>query len=242
MIFNIYRYNPDIDSKPYMQTFTLNKKECKGIMLLDALETIKEKFDSSLSFRRSCGGGVCGSDGMNINGKNGLACTILLDSLPEKVVIRPLPGMPVVRDLIVDLSNFFAQYRKVRPYLITDGKEQHDKELKQSKEQRDKIDGVYECILCACCSSSCPSYWWNPDKFIGPAGLLWAARFILDSRDSQSKERLKELSDLYSLYRCRGIMNCASVCPKGLNPGEQIAKLKLEMLKYKDIEDIEAST
>ena len=230
MQFEIYRYDPDKDKKPYMKTYHLEREESQGIMLLDALETIKAKYDPSLSFRRSCGGGVCGSDGMNINGKNSLACTIMLKSLPEKVVIRPLPGMPVIRDLIVDLSNFFAQYEKAKPFLQPDKDKLTDKEMKQSPAERAKLDGLYECILCACCSSSCPSYWWNPDKFIGPAGLLWAARFLADSRDSNSKQRLDELSDLFSLYRCRGIMNCTNVCPKGLNPAEAIAKVKSKHL------------
>jgi|TARA_B110000459_G_C16621877_1_gene502222 succinate dehydrogenase / fumarate reductase, iron-sulfur subunit len=226
MQFDIYRYDPDKDKKPYMQTYHLEREESQGIMLLDALETIKAKYDTSLSFRRSCGGGVCGSDGMNINGKNSLACTTMLKSLPDKVVIRPLPGMPVIRDLIVDVTNFFAQYAKAKPFLRPDVNKLTDKEMKQSPAERAKIDGLYECILCACCSSSCPSYWWNPDKFIGPAGLLWAARFLLDSRDNSSKQRLSELNDLFSLYRCRGIMNCTNVCPKGLNPAEAIAKVK----------------
>ncbi|MBT4804328.1 MAG: succinate dehydrogenase iron-sulfur subunit [Legionellales bacterium] len=231
MEISIYRYDPDKDKKPYMQSYDLNLEDCQGIMLLDALETLKAKFDPSLSFRRSCGGGVCGSDGMNINGKNSLACTTLLANLPDKVTLRPLPGMPVIRDLIVDITDFFAQYEKVGPYLKPAKNLPKDKEQLQSPQDRKKLDGLYECILCACCSSSCPSYWWNPDKFIGPAGLLWAARFLQDSRDAHSKERLDELEDLYSLYRCRSIMNCASVCPKGLNPGEAIAKIRAQKLK-----------
>ena len=226
MEISIYRYDPDKDTKPYMQNYSIDKDDCQGIMLLDALETLKATQDSSLSFRRSCGGGVCGSDGMSINGKNGLACTTLIDSLPEKITLRPLPGMPVIRDLIVDLSNFFKQYEKIDPYLKPAKGISADKEMIQSIEERKKLDGLYECILCACCSSACPSYWWNPDKFIGPAGLLSAARFLMDSRDAHSKERLDELEDLFSLYRCRSIMNCASVCPKGLNPGAAIAKIR----------------
>ncbi|MEE3002909.1 MAG: succinate dehydrogenase iron-sulfur subunit [Pseudomonadota bacterium] len=231
MNISIYRYDPEKDKKPYMQEYTIKKEECQGIMLLDALESLKATQDTTLSFRRSCGGGVCGSDGMNINGKNGLACTTLLDSLPDKVVLRPLPGMPVIRDLIVDLSNFFKQYEKIDPYLKPGKDIPKDRELLQSPEDRKKLDGLYECILCACCSSACPSYWWNPDKFIGPAGLLAAARFLMDSRDVHSKERLDELEDLYSLYRCRSIMNCASVCPKGLNPGAAIAKIRDKKLR-----------
>ena len=226
MEISIYRYDPDKDTKPYMQTYSIDKDDCQGIMLLDALETLKATQDSTLSFRRSCGGGVCGSDGMSINGKNGLACTTLIDSLPEKITLRPLPGMPVIRDLIVDLSNFFKQYEKIDPYLKPAKGISPNKEMIQTIEERKKLDGLYECILCACCSSACPSYWWNPDKFIGPAGLLSAARFLMDSRDAHSKERLDELEDLFSLYRCRSIMNCASVCPKGLNPGAAIAKIR----------------
>lgn len=231
MEISIYRYDPDKDSKPYMQDYSLDKDDCQGIMLLDALETLKATQDPTLSFRRSCGGGVCGSDGMSINGKNGLACTTLIDNLPEKITLRPLPGMPVIRDLIVDLTNFFKQYEKIDPYLKPAAGQNKNKEMRQSIEDRKKLDGLYECILCACCSSSCPSYWWNPDKFIGPAGLLWAARFLTDSRDSRSKERLDELEDLFSLYRCRSIMNCANVCPKGLNPGAAIANIRDAKIK-----------
>ena len=222
----IYRYNPDTDKKPYMQSYQIAREACGGIMLLDALEALKAQQDPSLSFRRSCGGGICGSDGMNINGKNGLACTTLLADLPDKITLRPLPGIPVLRDLIVDLTNFFRQYESIKPYLQPGDDLPADRELLQTKEDRNKLDGLYECILCACCSSACPSYWWNPDKFVGPAGLLWAARFLMDSRDVKSEERLQELEDLYSLYRCRSIMNCASVCPKGLNPGAAIAKIR----------------
>lgn len=231
MEISIYRYDPDKDTKPYMQSYTVAREDCQGIMLLDALETLKAEQDASLSFRRSCGGGVCGSDGMNINGRNGLACTTLLANLPEKVTLRPLPGMPVIRDLIVDLTNFFKQYEKIDPYLQPAANLSTDKEQLQSPEDRKKLDGLYECILCACCSTACPSYWWNPDKFIGPAGLLWAARFLMDSRDVQEKSRLDELENLFSLYRCRSIMNCASVCPKGLNPGAAIAKIRDAQLK-----------
>jgi succinate dehydrogenase / fumarate reductase iron-sulfur subunit len=231
MEISIYRYDPDKDTKPYMQSYTVEREACQGIMLLDALETLKAEQDATLSFRRSCGGGVCGSDGMNINGKNGLACTTLLADLPDKVTLRPLPGMPVIRDLIVDLTNFFKQYEKIDPYLKPAAGLTTDKEQLQSPEDRKKLDGLYECILCACCSSACPSYWWNPDKFIGPAGLLWATRFLMDSRDVHEKSRLEELENLFSLYRCRSIMNCASVCPKGLNPGAAIAKIRDAQVK-----------
>ena len=201
LTISIYRYNPEDGSKPRMQTYNIARNEIGGIMLLDALEALKVQ-DSSLSFRRSCGGGVCGSDGMNINGKNGLACTTALDTLPNKISLRPLPGMPVIRDLVVDLSQFYKQFESVKPYLQT-AAQSLEKEFKQSIEERGKLDGLYECILCACCSTACPSFWWNPDKFVGPAGLLWACRFIVDSRDTKTEERLQDLAGLYRLYRCR---------------------------------------
>jgi succinate dehydrogenase / fumarate reductase iron-sulfur subunit len=230
MHFSVYRFNPEQDEKPYMQDFSINTADCKGIMLLDALEFIKEKHDPSLSFRRSCGEGVCGSDGMNINGSNGLACITSLLNLPDKVIVRPLPGFPVIRDLVVDMTQFYKQYEQAKPYLIHDG-EEPPREFLQSPEQRAQIDGLYECILCACCSSSCPSYWWNPDKFMGPAALLWAARFTFDSRDTATSQRLQDLDDPFKLFRCRGIMNCVTVCPKGLNPTKAIGELRSAMLK-----------
>lgn len=227
--FSIYRYNPDQDAEPYMQALSLDLPKGKDLMLLDALFLLKNQ-DESLTFRRSCGEGVCGSDGMNINGKNGLACITHLSSLKTPIVIRPLPGFPVIRDLVVDMTQFFKQYDKVMPYL-----ENSDlppaKERLQSPEQREKLDGLYECILCACCSSSCPSFWWNPDKFIGPAGLLAAYRFIIDSRDTATEQRLENLEDPFSLFRCRGIMNCVSVCPKGLNPTKAIGKIRSQLLQ-----------
>lgn len=227
---SVYRYNSETDEKPYMQEFEISTDECQGVMLLSALELIKDKYDASFAFRRSCGEGVCGSDGMNINGRNGLACVTNLASLPDEIVVRPLPGFPVIRDLVVDMSQFFAQYERARPYLINHDAEPA-KEYLQSPEERAKLDGLYECILCACCSSSCPSYWWNPDKFMGPAALLWAARFVRDSRDTARNLRLSELNDPFSLFRCRGIMNCVSVCPKGLNPNQAIGYLRNEMLE-----------
>lgn len=227
---SIYRYNPDKDKKPYMQDFEVNTADCHGQMLLNAIEYIKEKEDQSLAFRRSCGEGVCGSDGMNINGSNTLACTKPFNELPDRIVIRPLPGFPVIRDLVVDMTQFYEQYERARPYLINNEVEPA-RERKQSQEERDKLDGLYECILCACCSSSCPSYWWNPDKFMGPAALLWAARFVKDSRDTARLERLAALTDPFSLFRCRGIMNCVNVCPKRLNPTKAIGMLRDEMLK-----------
>jgi succinate dehydrogenase / fumarate reductase iron-sulfur subunit len=230
MRLSIYRYNPETDKKPYMQDFELSKAEIEpGMMLLGALIKLKEK-DPSLTFRRSCQEGVCGSDGMNINGLNGLACITPLADLKEPVEVRPFPGMPVIRDLIVEMDNFYAQYRKTKPYLINDDPEP-EVERKQTPEDRDKLDGLYECILCGCCSAACPSYWWNPERFLGPAALLQSARFILDSRDQATEERLDQLDDAYSLFRCHSIMNCVQVCPKGLNPTSAIGKIKKQMLK-----------
>jgi succinate dehydrogenase / fumarate reductase, iron-sulfur subunit len=228
MTFDIYRFNPETDKKPYMQFYELDVAKLKGKMLLNALEALKEK-DSTLGVRRSCGEGVCGSDGMNINGKNGLACVTKLVDLPDRVVLQPLPGLPVIRDLIVDMEPFFDGYKRVKPFLQNNQDAPLTERL-QSPEQRAKLDGLYECILCACCTSSCPSWWWNPDKFIGPAGLLTSYRFVADSRDTETIERLEELKDPYSAFRCRTIMNCTNVCPKGLNPSQAIQKLRTEML------------
>lgn len=229
-IFSIYRYNPDVDAKPRMQDYELELEEGSDIMVLDALIQLKEQ-DPTLSFRRSCREGVCGSDGLNMNGKNGLACITPLSELKgKKAVIRPLPGLPVVRDLIIDMSQFYTQYEKVKPYLIPDAKEQPAREYLQSPEDREELDGLYECILCACCSTSCPSFWWNPDKFIGPAGLLHAYRFLADTRDGAQAERLADLDDAFSVFRCHSIMNCVSVCPKGLNPTKAIGKIKSMLL------------
>lgn len=228
MRFSIYRYNPEVDAKPYMQDYELPAL-APGMMLLDALLQLKTQ-DDSLSFRRSCREGVCGSDGMNVNGKNRLACITLLETLVEPIVIRPLPGMPVIRDLVVDLSQFYAQYRAVKPYLIVHDPEP-EVEYRQSPAQRALLDGLYECILCACCSTSCPSFWWNPDKFHGPAALLQAWRFLADSRDQATEQRLDDLDDSYKLFRCHSIMNCADACPKGLNPTQAIGNIKALMLK-----------
>lgn len=229
--FSVYRYNPDVDSAPHMQDYQLEVEEGQDMMVLDALLLLKEQ-DPTLSFRRSCREGVCGSDGMNMNGKNGLACIKPLSELGGgKIVIRPLPGLPVVRDLVVDLSQFYTQYEKVKPYLINDSKQPPARENLQSPEDREKLDGLYECILCACCSTSCPSFWWNPDKFIGPAGLLHAYRFLADSRDTATDERLNDLDDAFSVFRCHGIMNCVSVCPKGLNPTKAIGHIKSMLLQ-----------
>lgn len=229
MKFSIYRYNPETDKKPYMQEYDLDVPEGSDMMLLDALVALKNQ-DPTLSFRRSCREGVCGSDGMNINGKNGLACITALSSLKTPIVIRPLPGLPVIRDLVVDMAQFYKQYEKIKPFLIAND-EPPAKERLQSPEDRSKLDGLYECILCACCSTSCPSFWWNPDKFVGPAGLLQAYRFLVDSRDTQTEERLAELDDAYSVFRCRGIMNCVDVCPKGLNPTRAIGHIRSMLLK-----------
>jgi succinate dehydrogenase / fumarate reductase iron-sulfur subunit len=228
---SIYRYDSEVDDKPRMQTYHIDKSQVEGQMLLDAITYVKDYQDDTLAFRRSCREGVCGSDGMNINGKNGLACITKLSDLSDKVVIRPLPGLPVIRDLIVDMKPFYKQYEKVEPYLQNDN-ELPTKERLQSPEDRAKLDGLYECILCACCTTSCPSFWWNPDKFIGPAGLLQANRFIQDSRDTHTTERLEALTDPFSLFRCRGIMNCVSVCPKGLNPTKAIGEIREEMMRH----------
>lgn len=228
MLFRIYRYDPDKDEKPYTKEYEVELKSTDR-MLLDALTRIKE-MDDSLSLRRSCREGVCGSDAMNINGKNGLACITPLADLKSPVDLRPLPGLPVIRDLIVDMSQFFKQYHSVKPYLVNEDPAP-DTERLQSPEDRDQLDGLYECILCACCSTSCPSFWWNPDKFVGPAGLLQAYRFLADTRDQSASQRLDNLEDPYRLFRCHSIMNCVDVCPKGLNPTKAIGKIKDMLVK-----------
>ena len=227
--FKIFRYDPDRDEKPYMQDVTVGLENTDR-MLLDALLKIKGTVDDSIAIRKSCREGVCGSDAMNINGKNGLACITNLNDLREPIVLKPLPGLPVIRDLIVDMTQFFKQYESIEPYL-QNSSVPPEKERKQSPQQREELDGLYECILCACCSTSCPSFWWNPDKFVGPAGLLQAYRFIADSRDDNTAERLDNLEDPYRLFRCHTIMNCVDVCPKGLNPTKAIGKIKEIMVK-----------
>ncbi len=222
--FQIYRYDPDVDQRPYMQDLEVIWRH-HGHMILDVLTHIKNEIDDSLSFRRSCREGVCGSDGMNINGKNRLACITRISEVKQPIVLRPLPGVPVIRDLIVDLSPFWKQYHSIKPYLINDTPPP-EKEWLQSPEEREKLNGLYECILCACCSTACPSYWWNPDKFVGPAGLLQAYRFMADSRDTALAERLDNVNDAYRLFRCRTIMNCTDVCPKGLNPAAAIGNIR----------------
>jgi len=228
MRFRIYRYNPEQDKEPYMQDYQLDGIQ-PGMMLLDALLLLKEQ-DPSLGFRRSCREGVCGSDGMNINGTNGLACITPLSDLKEPVECRPMPRLPVIRDLIVDMEPFYRQYRDVKPWLTVKDP-LPEVELKQSPVERDKLDGLYECILCGCCTTSCPSFWWNPDKFLGPAALLQAARFINDSRDQALDERLDALDDPFKLFRCHTIMNCVQVCPKDLNPTKAIGDIKKMMVK-----------
>jgi len=228
MRFSVYRYNPETDSKPYMQDYQLDI-EAGDKMLLDAILLLKAE-DETLSLRRSCREGVCGSDALNINGKNGLACITPLYSLRQPIELRPLPGMPVIRDLVVDLSQFYHQYHSIKPYLINHDPEPEIERL-QSPEDRAELDGLYECILCACCSTACPSFWWNPDKFVGPAGLLQAYRFIADTRDQATNERLSDLEDPYRLFRCHSIMNCVDVCPKGLNPTKAIGKIKSLLVK-----------
>ncbi|MDC0221764.1 succinate dehydrogenase iron-sulfur subunit [Gammaproteobacteria bacterium] len=227
MLVSIYRYNPETDDKPVMQDIDIEVPSGKDLMVLDVLALAKEK-DPTVAYRRSCREGVCGSDGMNINGSNGLACITPLSDVVmpgQKLILRPLPGLPVIRDLVVDMSIFYKQFEKVKPYLLNDDPPPGIERL-QTPEDRAKLDGLYECILCACCNTSCPSFWWNPDKFIGPAGLLQAYRFLADSRDTASTERLEALKDPFSVFRCRGIMNCVAVCPKGLNPTRAIGHIR----------------
>ena len=226
--FQVMRFNPDKDEKWYMQDYEL-ELDPTDVKLLDALVKLKAK-DDSLSFRRSCREGICGSDGMNINGKNGLACLTNIRDLKQPIQLRPLPGLPIIRDLIVDMTQFFNQYHSVKPYVVNNDPDLERAPLQQ-QEERKNLDGLYECILCACCSTACPSFWWNPDKFVGPSGLLNAYRFIADTRDTRTNERLDNLNDPYRLFRCHTIMNCVDVCPKHLNPTRAIGKIKEMMLK-----------
>ena len=223
--FQIYRYNPESSATPSLDTYYVESNSC-GPMVLDALIKIKGETDSTLTFRRSCREGICGSCAMNIDGTNTLACIKPIADVKGPVKIYPLPHLPVIKDLIPDLTHFYAQLTSVKPWLRTSQEPQVNKERLQSPEERAKLDGLYECILCACCSTSCPSYWWNGDKYLGPAVLLQAYRWIIDSRDEFTGERLDELEDPFKLYRCHTIMNCAKTCPKGLNPAKAIAEIK----------------
>ncbi|MDC0995304.1 succinate dehydrogenase iron-sulfur subunit [Pseudomonadales bacterium] len=231
MEISVYRYDPEKDKAPYTQAFEVDMPDGRDLMVLDVLELIKE-IDPTVSYRRSCREGVCGSDGVNMNGKNGLACITPISDVAKrgKLSIKPLPGLPVIRDLVVDMEQFYDSYKKIQPYLINKDMPPEHERL-QSPEEREKLDGLYECILCACCSTACPSFWWNPDKFIGPSGLLQAYRFLADSRDTATEERLANLEDPFSVFRCRGIMNCVNVCPKGLNPTRAIGHIRNMLLK-----------
>ncbi|MAJ10093.1 succinate dehydrogenase iron-sulfur subunit [Ponticaulis sp.] len=228
--FKIYRYDPEADGNPRWDTYFVDMDDC-GPMVLDVLIYIKTHIDSTLTFRRSCREGICGSCAMMIGGRNTIACTKgWKDIAGSSITIAPLPHMPVVKDLVPDLTNFYAQHAYVQPFLKTDTPEP-EKEWKQTPEDRDKLDGLYECIMCACCSTSCPSYWWNGDKYLGPAALLHAYRWLIDSRDEAAGERLDDLEDPFKLYRCHTIMNCAQVCPKGLNPAKAIGEIKKMMVE-----------
>jgi succinate dehydrogenase / fumarate reductase iron-sulfur subunit len=228
--FNVYRWSPDDGENPSIDTYYVDLDDC-GPMILDGLIKIKNEIDPSLTFRRSCREGICGSCAMNINGTNTLACTKGMDEVDGEINIYPLPHQPVVKDLVPDLTNFYAQYASIKPWMQTQTPPPPDRERLQSKEDREKLDGLYECILCACCSTSCPSYWWNSDRFLGPAILLQAYRWLADSRDENTGERLDDLEDPFRLYRCHTIMNCANTCPKGLNPAKAIAEIKKMMVE-----------
>lgn len=228
MKIRVYRYNPESDQQPTMQLFEVERT--RGMMLRDALLAIQQQ-DESFTFRHSCGEGVCGSDGVNVNGTNHLACITPIASLGGGVIeVRPLPGRPVVRDLVVDMGQFFTQYQRVEPWLIQD-EALPEQEVLQSPAARDRLDGLYECIMCGCCSTACPSFWWNPEQYLGPQALLTAARFIEDSRDHATQRRLNALDGPYKLFRCHSIMSCVEVCPKGLNPTKAIGRIKARMLK-----------
>ncbi|MDX8411510.1 MAG: succinate dehydrogenase iron-sulfur subunit [Mariprofundaceae bacterium] len=227
----LYRYDPEGEGEPFMQSFEVASTG-SGMMLLDALNAIKWGQDGTLTYRRSCGEGVCGSDGMNINGVNGLACIVPVEGLKQPIHVRPLPGMRVIRDLVVDMEHFFEQYRSIKPWLQT-ATPMPEHERLQTPAERARLDGLYECILCACCSTSCPSYWWNGDRFLGPATLLQANRWLSDSRDEAAGERLDDLEDAFKLFRCHQIMNCMEACPKQLNPTAAIDNIKRTMLKRK---------
>jgi succinate dehydrogenase / fumarate reductase iron-sulfur subunit len=228
--FRVYRWNPDNGENPQMDTYVLDLDEC-GPMVLDALIKIKNEIDPTLTFRRSCREGICGSCAMNIDGTNTLACTKAIDDIDGDVAIYPLPHMSVVKDLVPDMTHFYAQYSSIKPWMQTQTPPPPDRERLQSKEDRAELDGLYECILCACCSTSCPSYWWNSDRYLGPAVLLQAYRWVADSRDEYTGERLEDLEDPFRLYRCHTIMNCTKTCPKNLNPAKAIATVKKMMVE-----------
>ena len=225
----MYRWNPDSGEMPRIDTYEVDVAAC-GPMVLDVMIRIKDSIDSTLTFRRSCREGICGSCAMNINGVNTLACIQSVEEIKGDIKIYPLPHMEVVKDLVADMNNFYAQYTSIKPWLQTDSPTP-DRERLQSEQQREKLDGLYECILCACCSTSCPSYWWNSDRYLGPAALLQAHRWIADSRDEATGERLDQLDDAFKLYRCHTIMNCTKACPKGLNPAKAIAEIKKAMIE-----------
>ena len=226
----IYRYDPDSKENPRLDTYTIDLDKC-GPMVLDALIKIKDEIDSTLTFRRSCREGICGSCSMNIDGTNTLACIKPIEEISGDIKIYPLPHMEVVKDLVPDMTHFYAQYESIKPWLKSDTPVSADKERLQSEEDRQKLNGLYECILCACCSTSCPSYWWNGDKYLGPAILLQAYRWLVDSRDDADSERIEELEGPFKLYRCHTIMNCTKACPKGLNPAEAIAQIKKKIIQ-----------
>ncbi len=228
-VFKVYRWSPDDDDNPRVDSYEVDMDTC-GPMVLDGLIKIKNEIDPTLTFRRSCREGVCGSCAMNIDGRNTLACTKGIDEIKGDVAVYPLPHMEVVKDLVPDLTNFYAQYASIEPWLHTDTPEP-EKEWKQSQEDREVLDGLYECILCASCSTSCPSYWWNGDRYLGPAVLLQAYRWLVDSRDEATGDRLDNLEDPFRLYRCHTIMNCTNTCPKGLNPAKAIANIKKMMVE-----------
>jgi len=230
--FKIYRWDPDSGKNPRVDNFVIDLDDC-GPMVLDAMIKIKDEVDQSLTFRRSCREGICGSCSMNIDGTNTLACTKPIEDIKGDISIYPLPHLPVVKDLVADMSHFYSQYAAIRPWIRTEDGAAPDTERLQSPQDREKLDGLYECIMCACCSTACPSYWWNGDRYLGPAILLQAYRWIVDSRDDATQERLEELDDAFKLYRCHTILNCTAACPKGLNPALAIAETKKMLLTRK---------
>ncbi len=232
--FRVYRYDPDSGENPRVDSYDIDLDDC-GPMVLDAVVKIKNELDPTLTFRRSCREGICGSCAFNIDGTNTLACTKAIDDIKGDVKIYPLPHMPVIKDLVPDLTHFYAQYASIKPWIQTQSPAPPDKERLQSPADRKQMDGLYECILCACCSTSCPSYWWNGDRYLGPAILLQAYRWLVDSRDEATGDRLDDLEDPFRLYRCHTIMNCARTCPKGLNPAKAIAEIKKMMLARRSL-------